>query len=102
LGLYGEYCRQRIKPYWEAHILGGAIDVVAAILIKDHKVLIAQRATDDPLAGFWEFPGGKIEEGESPEQSLVREMQEEFCIVVEVGEFFESSLLLMKKGLLDY
>ncbi len=73
-------------------------DVVAAILIKDNKMLIAQRAASDPLAGLWEFPGGKVEEGESPEQSLVREMREEFCIEVEVVEFFASSLFTYEKG----
>jgi len=73
-------------------------DVVAAILIKDNKILIAQRGHDDPLAGLWEFPGGKVEAGESPQQSLVREMREEFCIEVEVVEFFASSLFTYEKG----
>lgn len=73
-------------------------DVVAAILIKDKKILIAQRGYDDPLAGLWEFPGGKVEEGESPEESLVREMQEEFRIDVEVERFFASSLFAYDKG----
>lgn len=73
-------------------------DVVAAILINEKKILIAQRGHDDPLAGLWEFPGGKVEAGESPEQSLVREMQEEFCIDVEVLEFFASSLFAYDKG----
>ncbi|MDD3364698.1 MAG: 8-oxo-dGTP diphosphatase MutT [Syntrophomonas sp.] len=79
-------------------IMGAVIEVVAAILINNYKVLIAQRAQEDLLAGCWEFPGGKIEEGESPEQSLIREMQEEFCIDIEVGEFFESSTFQYKKG----
>jgi len=73
-------------------------DVVAAILIKDKKILIAQRGYDDPLALLWEFPGGKVEEGESPEESLVREMQEEFRIDVEVERFFASSLFAYDKG----
>jgi len=72
-------------------------DVVAAILIKDNKILIAQRADDDPLAGYWEFPGGKVEEGESPEESLIREMQEEFCININVNQFVESSLFTYEK-----
>lgn len=78
--------------------MGTVKDVVAAILIKDKKVLIAQRANHDPLAGLWEFPGGKIEEGESPEESLIREMQEEFCINIVVGEFFGSSIFQYDKG----
>lgn len=78
--------------------MGAAIDVVAAILIYNDKVLIAQRSDNDPLAGFWEFPGGKIEAGESPEQSLIREMWEEFCIDIEVREFFGSSTFQYEKG----
>lgn len=78
--------------------MGLAIDVVAAILINDDKVLIAQRGDNDPLAGLWEFPGGKIEAGESPEQSLIREMQEEFCIDIEVQDFFASSTFQYEKG----
>ncbi len=73
-------------------------DVVAAILFDNNKVLIAQRATDDPLAGYWEFPSGKTEEGESTSDSLNREMQEEFCIDIEVGEFFGSSLFTYDKA----
>ena len=79
-------------------MVGTVKDVVAAILINNDKVLIAQRANNDPLAGYWEFPGGKIEEGESPEDSLIREMQEEFCIDIEVGEFFGSSLFPYDQG----
>jgi 8-oxo-dGTP diphosphatase len=82
----------------EEHILEAVKDVVAAILIRDEKVLIAQRAKDDPLAGLWEFPGGKVEDGESPEDSLIREMQEEFCIDIEVGKFFACSLFPYDKG----
>lgn len=51
--------------------------VVAAIIEKDEKILIAQRLKGE-FAGLWEFPGGKIEEGESPEQALIREIEEEF------------------------
>lgn len=65
----------------------------------DEKVLIAQRAEHDPLAGYWEFPGGKIEAGESPEESLIREMQEEFCIDITVERFYASSIIRMKKVL---
>ncbi|MEN6460410.1 MAG: (deoxy)nucleoside triphosphate pyrophosphohydrolase [Syntrophomonas sp.] len=68
------------------------IDVTAAILIKDRKVLIAQRPANDQLAGCWEFPGGKLEPGESPEECLAREMKEEFCITVEIGDFVGSSI----------
>ena len=48
----------------------------------DGRVLIAQRPAGKPMAGLWEFPGGKVEDGEAPEQSLIRELQEELGIVV--------------------
>lgn len=63
------------------------IRVTAAILERDEKILIAQRKKGDRLEGKWEFPGGKIEEGESPENCLQRELEEELGIEVEVGEF---------------
>jgi len=53
-----------------------------ALVDADGRVLIAQRPAGKPLAGLWEFPGGKIEDGEAPEQSLIRELQEELGIVV--------------------
>lgn len=53
------------------------IRVVAAILEDDGKILIAQRLKGE-FAGLWEFPGGKIEEGESSEQAIIREIKEEF------------------------
>ena len=66
------------------------VKVTAAILI--HKDKIARRKDNDPLAGKWEFPGGKIEQYETPEQCLAREMKEEFGIDVLVGEFFDESI----------
>lgn len=59
--------------------------VPCAIIEKDGKILIARRAADQKLAGKWEFPGGKVEEGESPEECLKRELEEEFGIQDEVG-----------------
>ena len=66
-------------------------NVTCAIIEKDCKILIARRAADQKLAGKWEFPGGKVEDGESPEECLKRELEEEFGIQVEVGEFITSS-----------
>src|SRR5215211_1608537 len=51
-----------------------------ALVDADGRVLIAQRPPGKPLAGFWEFPGGKVEEGETPETSLIRELREELGI----------------------
>jgi 8-oxo-dGTP diphosphatase len=57
--------------------------VAACSLIDlDGRVLIAQRPEGKAMAGLWEFPGGKVEAGESPEQSLMRELNEELGIVV--------------------
>jgi 8-oxo-dGTP diphosphatase len=53
-----------------------------ALIDTDGRVLIAQRPPGKSMAGLWEFPGGKIETGERPEQSLIRELKEELGIVV--------------------
>ena len=53
-----------------------------ALVDVDGRVLIAQRPAGKPMAGLWEFPGGKVEDGETPEQSLIRELQEELGIIV--------------------
>ncbi len=56
-----------------------------ALLDPDGRVLIAQRPLGKPMAGLWEFPGGKVEQGEAPEQTLIRELKEELGIVVNVA-----------------
>ena len=53
-----------------------------ALIDADGRVLIAQRPEGKSMAGLWEFPGGKVEPGERPEQSLIRELKEELGIVV--------------------
>ena len=68
------------------------IRVTAAILEKDRKILIAKRKTgDDLFAGLWEFPGGKVEKGETPKECMARELREELDIDVEVGELITSN-----------
>lgn len=67
------------------------IKVVAAVLEKEGKILLAKRKAKDLLASKWEFPGGKIEPGETPEECLKRELFEEFSIETEIGEFIYSS-----------
>ena len=51
-----------------------------ALIDRDGRVLMAQRPEDKPMAGLWEFPGGKIEPGETPETALIRELKEELGI----------------------
>ena len=54
--------------------------VVAIVFNREGEVLIAQRPSDKSYAGYWEFPGGKVEQGESPGSALVRELREELGI----------------------
>jgi 8-oxo-dGTP diphosphatase len=68
------------------------IDVTAAILIENGRVLIARRRPGKRQAGLWEFPGGKVRPGETPEQCLKREIQEELGVQIAIGEFFGESV----------
>ena len=63
------------------------INVVAAIIKNDNKVFITQRGHGE-FKGKWEFPGGKIEVGETPEEAVVREINEELKSIVKVDSFF--------------
>jgi mutator protein MutT len=74
------------------------IEVVAGIIQKDGKILIAKRKQGAHLEGFWEFPGGKIEPGETPQQSLERELQEEFGIFSKTGDFVGESIFDYGQG----
>lgn len=65
--------------------------VTAAVIEKDGKILIAKRRIGDRHGGRWEFPGGKVDLGETPEACLKRELKEELGIEAEVGEFICAS-----------
>ena len=68
------------------------IHVVGAILIKDQRILCAQRGGEKSLAYLWEFPGGKIEAGETAQVALKRELAEELKITVDLApDMFDNS-----------
>ncbi|QHB32729.1 pyrimidine (deoxy)nucleoside triphosphate diphosphatase [Yersinia canariae] len=67
------------------------IDVVAAIIERNGKILLAQRDIHRDQAGLWEFPGGKVEAGESQPQALVRELAEELNIDAIVTEYIATN-----------
>ena len=68
------------------------IDVTAAIIESNGYFLIAKRKGGKRLEHKWEFPGGKIEPGETPEECLARELKEEFGVVTEIGDFIAESV----------
>lgn len=68
------------------------IDVTAAIIERNGNILIAKRSSNSSLPNKWEFPGGKVDVGETPEECLRRELFEEFDIIVAVGDFLAESV----------
>ena len=69
-------------------------DVTAAVIYKEGRVLVARRKAGGDLAGKWEFPGGKLEPGETPETALRRELREELALAeTRIGPFIGSSVL---------
>lgn len=75
------------------------IDVAAVILINDQEdILIARRKESKQLGGYWEFPGGKLEQGESAKECLVRELQEEMDIQIEVGDYVGENIHNYQRG----
>jgi len=73
-------------------------DVTAAVIFGGEKVLITRRAAGEKHAGWWEFPGGKIEDGESPESCLQRELMEELGIEASIGEQLAVSIFEYATG----
>jgi mutator protein MutT len=64
------------------------LDVGAALVVRDGQYLVTQRMEGDSFGGYWELPGGKLEPGETMEQCVVRELQEELAIKVNPVKFF--------------
>ena len=71
------------------------VRVVAGIIIEDGKVFATQRGYGEFKDG-WEFPGGKIEQGETPEEAVVREIMEELDTEVEVKELFDTEIMIIR------
>lgn len=71
------------------------IHVVGAVFEREGKIMAAQRGPGRALEGFWEFPGGKIEPGEAPEETLARELREELLTDAEVGPSLPGPSLIM-------
>lgn len=76
------------------------IEVVAGALVRDNKVLLASRPSSKSYTGFYEFPGGKIEPGESASVALVRELKEELGITVKLTDLFD--LLVLEQDYPEY
>lgn len=72
--------------------------VTAAILQRDGAILLARRASGQKLAGYWEFPGGKVEAGETLQSCLEREISEELNWVVQAGEVLATSEYVYEHG----
>ncbi|MBI9085368.1 MAG: (deoxy)nucleoside triphosphate pyrophosphohydrolase [Desulfobacterales bacterium] len=72
--------------------------VTAAIIWNGEKVLISRRMPGQRMAGYWEFPGGKIEAGESPQACLERELMEEFGITAKAGDQIAESVYRYDHG----
>ena len=76
-----------------------AVRVVAAVIDRDSKYLACRRSQYKSLAGLWEFPGGKVEPGETDQDALRREIHEELGVEIAVGAYLATSL--NKTGDLD-
>jgi 8-oxo-dGTP diphosphatase len=70
------------------------IGVVGAALVRDGRVLASRRTEPPALAGLWEFPGGKVEAGESDHEALVRELREELQVEASVGARLGGDVLI--------
>jgi 8-oxo-dGTP diphosphatase len=80
--------RRRAAIGWKDEMK--TVIVTAGVIVQEAKVLVAQRRKDSPHGLLWEFPGGKVKEGEEPREALRRELKEELDIEAEVGKIFDA------------
>ena len=71
------------------------IQVVGAVSVRGDKVFLARRASHKTMAYKWEFPGGKVEVGETEAEALIREIGEELCVDLEIFSILDSSVTLI-------
>lgn len=75
--------------------------VAAAVVHLDGKILITRRAPGQKLAGMWEFPGGKLEHGETPQDCIIRELREELGVESVAGEILTSTMYTYPGGAIE-
>ncbi|MCO7544676.1 (deoxy)nucleoside triphosphate pyrophosphohydrolase [Stutzerimonas nitrititolerans] len=75
--------------------------VAAAVVYRDGNILITRRAPGEKLAGMWEFPGGKLESGETPQSCIVRELREELGVESDAGEILTTSMFTYPGGTIE-
>lgn len=78
-----------------------ANQVAAAVVYRDGHILITRRAPGEKLAGMWEFPGGKLESGETPQSCIVRELREELGVESDAGEILTTSVFTYPGGKIE-
>jgi 8-oxo-dGTP diphosphatase len=78
-----------------------ANQVAAAVVYRDGNILITRRAPGEKLAGVWEFPGGKLEPGETPQSCIVRELREELGVESDASEILTTSVFTYSGGSIE-
>lgn len=77
------------------------ITVVGAVFTNEDSVLAFRRSPERPAGGKWEFPGGKVEQGETPEEALQREIHEELGLQISVGRLIDRSSTVVGENTID-
>jgi 8-oxo-dGTP diphosphatase len=94
----GDRTRHSLSDVSSSDDTSAAIRVVAAVIRRGDEILACRRRPDISSAGLWEFPGGKVEPGETPEAALAREIREELGIDIRVGALIDRSTTALDSG----